>query len=251
MPAWNDLPVAGGPDRHEESYSRLLRVPRGFSIVGARVRGKKHKHEGTNCDDWFEFAVSGAWSIIAVADGAGARAFSRVGARESCESAVTSLSDRLAGHAICPRDAWTADTFARDPEDHSFLEPDLSFVQAALFDAMETAQIAVASAAARRETSREHEAILGRPIDVADLSSIFLLLAVHTVISFRDSEYSLILACQIGDGISAALFDNNALQLLGASDGGKYSGETAFLASTWSSSVGLKSTGGPIPASAP
>ena len=88
----------------------------------------------------------------------------------------------------------------------------------------------MASAAARRETSREHEALLGRPIDVADLSST-LLLAVHTVISFRDSEYSLILACQIGDGISAALFDNNALQLLGASDGGKYSGETAFLAS--------------------
>src|SRR4051794_10276990 len=75
VPAWNDMPVPDGPDRHDESSSRSLRLPREFSLVGARVRGKKHKHEGTNCDDWFEFAVSGAWTIIAVSDGAGSRPF--------------------------------------------------------------------------------------------------------------------------------------------------------------------------------
>jgi Protein phosphatase 2C len=226
---WRELPVRDGPDRHQESHRCSFRAPGGFCIVGSSVRGKKHKHEGANRDDWFEVALCGAWTIIAASDGAGSRAFSRVGARVSCDKAVSFLSERLADHMISPRDAWTAGTFARGAS-HAFLEPDLAFVQTALVDSIETAREAVASAASLRETSREHEAILGRSINGDDLSAT-LILAVHTIVTHRDVEYSLILACQIGDGISAALFSNDALQLLGTSDGGKYSGETAFLAS--------------------
>src|SRR5262249_28969779 len=53
---WKYLPPpAGEPDAHEESAARLATSPEGWPLLGARVRGKKHKHEGTHCDDWFEF----------------------------------------------------------------------------------------------------------------------------------------------------------------------------------------------------
>ena len=53
---------------------------------------KKHKHEGTHCDDWFDFATAGKWTILAVADGGGSYRFSRVGAQAAAEAVVRSLA---------------------------------------------------------------------------------------------------------------------------------------------------------------
>ena len=88
---WKYLPVPDEPDRHEESASCSGRSPEGMSIVGAQVRGVKHKHEGLNCDDWFEFKSVGPWTMIAVSDGAGSARFSRVGAEQACKAAVGRL----------------------------------------------------------------------------------------------------------------------------------------------------------------
>ncbi len=89
---WKYLPVPlSQPEPAPEYLSHFIRFP-GSRVVAARVRGKKHKHEGTNCDDWYEVANLGNITLIAVSDGAGSKKFSRIGARESCKAAVGYLS---------------------------------------------------------------------------------------------------------------------------------------------------------------
>ena len=85
---WKYLPVPENqPEPFPEYKTINLTLPE-FNIIGSRVRGKKHKHEGTNCDDWFEVANYGKIACIAVSDGAGSKKFSRIGAKISCMSAV-------------------------------------------------------------------------------------------------------------------------------------------------------------------
>src|SRR5207237_7970690 len=61
--AWKYLPPPNNePDPHAEYDARMGFSPEGWPILAARVRGKKHKHEGTHCDDWFEFATAGPWT---------------------------------------------------------------------------------------------------------------------------------------------------------------------------------------------
>jgi hypothetical protein len=212
---WKNIPVPEGPDNHTEYDSRAGRSPEGLPILGARVRGKKHKHEGTNCDDWFEFAVSGRWTLLAVADGAGSKKFSRVGAEVSCKAAVRHLAETL-------KDCAASGTIT---------DPDLSYVQEALHEAMRRGYAAVVSAANERAGSEAHRRILGRPLNVQDLSAT-LLLAAHMTGQYQDRPGSLVMACQVGDGMTAAVDATKfGLQLLGEADSGEYSGETEFLTS--------------------
>jgi hypothetical protein len=227
---WRYLPVPDDPDKHEEFDQRADVSPEGLKIIGARVRGKKHKHEGTNCDDWFEFANSGSWTIIAVSDGAGSKAFSRVGARESCETALKELSDALGERPLKARDDWSNATFKRDKESGVFVAEDLEHVQQALHEAMTKAYAVVAAKALELAESPAHEAVLGRKVVVDDLSGT-LLLAVHTTVTHEGMQRSFVMTCQIGDGMLAALTINGGLQLLGIPDSGEFAGQTEFLTS--------------------
>jgi hypothetical protein len=227
---WRYLPVPDDPDKHEEFDQRSSVSPEGLKIIGARVRGKKHKHEGTNCDDWFEFANSGSWTIIAVSDGAGSKVFSRVGAKESCETALKVLSDALGEQPLKARDDWSNATFKRDKESGVFVEEDLEHVQQALHDAMTKAYEAVAAKALEFAESPAHEAVLGRKVVVDDLSGT-LLLAVHTIVAHEGMQRSFVMTCQIGDGMLAALTINGGLTLLGIADSGEFAGQTEFLTS--------------------
>src|SRR5262249_14806159 len=94
-PQWKYIPVPDNePEKHDE-YATLSSTNDvdHTRLIAARVRGKKHKHEGTNCDDWFEVRTNKHWSLIAVADGAGSRKFSRVGAKASCQAAVECMTE--------------------------------------------------------------------------------------------------------------------------------------------------------------
>lgn len=92
---WRYRTVAeNGTELHTEYHCKHTRTGVG-EIIGARVRGKKHKHEGTNCDDWFETAVAEGCFIAVVADGAGSKQLSRIGARVSCEAAVEYLRNEI------------------------------------------------------------------------------------------------------------------------------------------------------------
>ena len=92
---WTYKPI---PDNEPEPYDEYItkrNVTNNIEITGARVRGKKHKHDGTNCDDWFEFDTVKGWTIIAVSDGAGSKKFSRIGAMESCKASIEFLKEKL------------------------------------------------------------------------------------------------------------------------------------------------------------
>lgn len=228
---WKWLPVPpDSPDNHDEAYQSALSSPGGLKLIGARVRGKKHKHEGTNCDDWFEFDVSGPWTIIAVSDGAGSKIFSRIGAKESCQAALSELKAALGEHVLQERDNWSGGTFKRDKKTGVFNAEDLEHVQEALHNAMAKAYEAVEKKAQALAESAPHEEFLGRKVVVDDLSGT-LLLAVHTTVLHEGAERSVVLTCQIGDGMLAAVSTNGGLQLLGIPDSGEFAGQTEFLTS--------------------
>jgi hypothetical protein len=225
---WKYVPVPDGPDKHEEFDCRSAVSPEGLRVIGARVRGVSHKHEGINCDDWFELEVSGPWTIIAVSDGAGSHQFSRVGARVSCQAAVAQLATTLKEHKLKPRDQWSSTTLKRDETNGVFAEADLEFVQGALHQALWASSRAVEAAATERADSSEHERLLGRQLVLNDLSAT-LLLAVHTTVRYKNTDYSFVLTCQIGDGMLAAVDRRGTLQLLGRPDKGDFRGQTDFL----------------------
>ena len=85
---WKYLPVPVNEPDPAPEYKISNAVYPGAAVIGARVRGKKHKHEGSNCDDWFESSCYEDVTFAAVSDGAGSKKFSRVGARESCRAAI-------------------------------------------------------------------------------------------------------------------------------------------------------------------
>lgn len=229
-PRWNYVPIPRDKDPapHDDSYHLPLVTPGGLKLLGARVRGKKHKHEGTNCDDWFEFLTVGPWTLIAVADGAGSHKFSRVGAKVACRAAVGSLQDRLQDHVLRPRTPWSAETFRRDEAGQAFAEPDLEIVQETLHRAMHAAYEAVAAATAERAAQLRYTELMGRNLILSDLSCT-LLLAVHATVLVKEGNWDFVMACQIGDGMSAAIYRNGTVGLLGEADSGEFSGQTKFL----------------------
>lgn len=231
-PQWKWLPVPDDPDKHSESDSREGLSPEGWSIIGARSRGKKHRHEGTNCDDWFEFDLVGPWAVLAVSDGAGSKKFSRVGAKAACEAAVGLLTAELKDCRIKPRDQWTSETFRQDEGKVFFAEEDLRAVQEALYRAMRAAYTALERERDSRLESAEHMTTLGRQIDLDDLSAT-LLLAVHARVDEDegDGARSFVLTCQVGDGMIAMIDGDGQLKLLGEPDSGEFAGQTDFLTS--------------------
>ena len=230
---WKYLPVPDDePDKHDEYSSKSRKSPDELNLIGARVRGKMHKHNGTNCDDWFEFDVSGDWAIIAVSDGAGSKKFSRVGAKVSCQAAVQYLVDALKSHKIKEFNT-TEDLSAAflRKADWSFKGENIEDVQKKLHEAIKAAYNAVEKKANEYRNSEHHKkAFENRELDIKDLSAT-LILAVHTTVRAGETNYNIILTCQVGDGMVAAVSGEGKLQLLGKPDIGEHGGETEFLTS--------------------
>jgi serine/threonine protein phosphatase PrpC len=227
---WHYKPIPGNePDAHLESDARQLTTSCGM-LVGARVRGKKSKHQGNNGDDWFEMAVTGKWTIIAVSDGAGSKRFSRVGARASCQKAVEYLEEKLANINLSQRTNWEKTTFEREQESKEFIEPDISELEKFLHGAVKTGYNAVVTAYDERKNDPHYLEILGRPLEFNDLSATFLI-AIHIPVVFKSYTYDFIMSCQVGDGMIAVVNTNGKATLLAVPDSGEFSGETDFLTS--------------------
>lgn len=64
-------------------------------VVGASKRGRSHAHGGKFRDDHLGARVAGAWNLLAVADGAGSAALSRLGSMLAVEAALASLESDL------------------------------------------------------------------------------------------------------------------------------------------------------------
>lgn len=233
-PLWNYNPVPDDPDKHDEHYSKSSTSDEGFKIIGARVRGKKHKHDGTNCDDWFEYKVSGSWTIIAVSDGAGSKKLSRVGAKLACETAAGYLFNKLERHKLDDRDIWNEVT--RNSSTGDYDQPDIEYVQTSIHDAMREAHEALNKKVDETKNYPEYFDYLGNRVpDIKDFSAT-LLIAVHTVVNHGKNPKSFVMTCQVGDGMIAAIATNselnrNELSLLAIPDTGSYGGETDFITS--------------------
>ena len=227
---WKYLPVPlSQPEPAPEYLSHFIRFP-GSRVVAARVRGKKHKHEGTNCDDWYEVANLGNITLIAVSDGAGSKKFSRIGARESCKAAVGYLSAAFKKvFADNPR-LW--DVLGRELSDPKCMEACgilAGVVQGSVLKAIEAVEAAYYSRAA----DPAYRDVLGRELQFKDLSAT-LLLAVLIPIKEGAKEH-LAVTCQVGDGMIALINTegdfSTSVKLMGVADSGDYSGETEFLTS--------------------
>lgn len=215
------------PEPHEE-YTASEYAFDGIRIIGARVRGKKHKHDGTNCDDWFEFGNVGEWTVLAVSDGAGSKKYSRIGAKESCRAAVAGLREYLS-----VTDEDMKEKLSLPLDNQGFMEG-CSHYASVLQDVIIKANEAVAEAFEERRTKNEYSELLGRELEFKDFSGTFLI-CIAIPVTVEDHKELFAVSCQIGDGIICSVDRNadfdKALRILGQPDSGKYSGETDFLTS--------------------
>lgn len=226
---WRYRTVAeNGTELHTEYHCKHTRTGVG-EVIGARVRGKKHKHEGTNCDDWFETAVAEGCFIAVVADGAGSKQLSRIGARVSCEAAVEYLRNEIP--EMFSRDRGLRAKLAGDMSGEEFLGACGEF--AALIRKSAVAAFdAVIQKLGSLYSDGSYVRALGRNPTLADMGSTFLA-AVAVPVEVNGERQRFVVTLQIGDGCICAI-DTRAehskcLRLMGEADSGAYSGETEFL----------------------
>ena len=227
---WKYLPIPGNePEPYPETINGTVNFP-GSTVIAARVRGKKHKHDGTNCDDWYELAHLDDITFAAVSDGAGSKKFSRIGARESCKATVQYLVRSFAG-LFSDKSGIKKDIALplEDPRCGDACGMLAALVQQSVIKAYD----AVEAAFQARKDNPAYSSVLGRPLEFRDFSGT-LLVAVIIPVSKETKEH-LIISCQIGDGMIAILnskggFDKS-LRLMGIPDSGEYSGQTDFLTS--------------------
>lgn len=220
--------VNDGTEMHTEFHQKHSDT--GFAdITGARVRGKKHKHEGSNSDDFFETAYTNDCAIAVVCDGAGSKPLSRIGSRVSSETAARYLKESL------------AKLFTDMPAIKDGLCADLSsteFMAACGRIAPLVQQSAREALEAQKKTLDElsndenYEKALGRKPVLSDLYTTFL--AAVVVPLEIDGKKECFLACvQIGDGCICAIDSSenseHCLKIMGEADSGAFSGETDFL----------------------
>ena len=226
---WQYHPVPQDePDAAPEYKTEEKRIGMA-EFVAARVRGKKHKHEATNCDDWFAVAAVGDIAVLAVSDGAGSKRFSRVGARAASEAAVGSIYEQL--RTLDAASAKNRAAFALPMEEAAFGEA-CAGLGAALHAGVLDARRAVLAAFHERCGQEAYTKLLGRDLALSDFAATLL---VTVAVPVPELGEVLVLSCQVGDGMTCAIDTHapygNAVKLLGKPDSGDFSGETDFLTS--------------------
>ncbi|MCD7800760.1 MAG: protein phosphatase 2C domain-containing protein [Ruminococcus sp.] len=197
-------------------------------IVSSRVRGKKHKHNATNCDDYFKFSLVGNCCIVGVSDGAGSKAYSRVGAKEVTTSYVSAMSSAV---ETLLKDSSFLEGLSY-PVTDSLFNKSCSRVALELQNAVKSAYSSLVSKFDDISKDENYSKPLGRKLSINDLSCT-LLSAVIIPIETKVGIETFIATLQIGDGLICSIDANQpfdtATKILGASDSGSFSGETEFI----------------------
>ncbi|MGN0537629.1 MAG: PP2C family serine/threonine-protein phosphatase [Acutalibacteraceae bacterium] len=227
---WKYLPVPETMPEPSPEYKNDTVIFPKSRVTAARVRGKKHKHEGSNCDDWYEIANFEDITFIAVSDGAGSKKYSRIGARVSCKAAVGYLLKSIGEQVI------------KNPDFRKSLslplsEPSCAAVCRMLAEMVQQAAVkgfkAVESAYYERFADKNYYQDLKRSLQINDFSATLLLTAVIPI--SEETKEVLVITCQVGDGMAALVNTNGefetAIRLMGAAESGAFSGETVFLTS--------------------
>ncbi|MDE7193304.1 MAG: protein phosphatase 2C domain-containing protein [Oscillospiraceae bacterium] len=217
-----------GTEQHSEYHEKRVKAP--FAeIIGARVRGKKHKHDGTNCDDYFETALTEDCAISVVCDGAGSRTLSRIGARVSAETAAGYLKSSLT--ELFGKEADLKSKLSADMNAPEFMEG-CGMIAALVRDSAREAFAAQQNELKKLSVDEKYTKALGRPAVISDLSCTFLA-AVVVPLEINGARQALTVSVQIGDGcictIDSRAGSESCLRLIGEADSGKFSGETDFI----------------------
>ncbi len=217
-----------GTEQHSEFHQKRIEKPYG-EIVAARVRGKKHKHEGTNCDDFFECAMTDDFAICVVCDGAGSKRLSRIGARVCSETAVSFLKEVLEQMFVAFPEVKAG--LAADMQSAEFMDSCTKIVMQ-LQESVRKGFEAQKQKLSEIENDEAYISALGRSPVLSDLSATFLA-AVVIPLEIGGKRSSFMASVQIGDGCICAI-DSSAdaehcFKLMGEADSGKFSGETDFI----------------------
>lgn len=220
--------VDDGTEQHSEYHEKRIKAP--FAeIIGARVRGKKHKHDGTNCDDYFETALTEDCAISVVCDGAGSRTLSRIGARVCAETAAGFLKNSLT--ELFKNESGLKAKLSADMSTPEFMEG-CGMIAALVRDSAREAFAAQQNELKKLSEDEKYTKALGRPAAISDLSATFLA-AVAVPLYVNGARQTLTVSVQIGDGcictIDSEANAENCLRLIGEADSGKFSGETDFI----------------------
>jgi len=227
---WKYNPVpTDEPEPFEEYISKKISLENNI-VFGARVRGKKHKHDGSNCDDWFEIENIGKISIVAVADGAGSKKFSRIGAMESCKSSVNYIKDNINKNL---KEETFLKKLSSNIKSEEFVSS-CSILANIIQNAVIVAYEAVEKAFEERKAKYDYLKLIDRDMQFKDFSGT-LLLAIIIPVLVNENEEKLIVSFQIGDGMIVAINKDanyeGCINILGNIDSGEFSGETDFLTS--------------------
>ena len=226
---WKYRPIKDdGLEKHDESHTKHTLTENG-EIIGARVRGKKHKHDGTNCDDWFETAVTDGCFIAVVSDGAGSKQLSRTGAKMCCDGAASYLKRELS--ALLKAEPSLKNDLAGEMSGAEFMAA-CGKIAPLVQNAARYSFDNIINHLRGIYADERYIAALGRAPELSDLSSTYLA-AVVIPLETANGKESFIATAQIGDGCICAINteadSDKCLKLLGEADSGKYSGETQFL----------------------
>jgi len=221
------------PDNEPESFPEYITCYEKYDaseIVGARVRGKKHKHEGSNCDDWFEIGASGSITFIAVSDGAGSKKYSRIGAKSACKAAVGYM--KMIFDDLHHSDSDFLSSLSL-PADDEKCTANYKKIAGIVHESMNVAYRAVESSLYKRYADKRYSDVIKRDIMLSDFSTT-LLIAVCIPLLTNEKE-KIVISCQIGDGaivlIDTKGYFDDSVKLMGEADSGDFSGETDFLVS--------------------
>ncbi|MBQ8569707.1 MAG: protein phosphatase 2C domain-containing protein [Oscillospiraceae bacterium] len=205
----------------------------GISVIAARVRGKMHKHDGSNCDDWYEYDFGGGMAFAAVSDGAGSKLYSRIGSKTACITAVQTMKEQFTEY-------FANNPMALSSAAKPFTDPSFTKVCTALAGLIQNSAISAAKAVVSvfedMKNDKELTEAAGRELTLSDFACTLLITAVIPVIAEESGRReSLILSVQIGDGMTASVNSEaaapSAISLLGEPDSGEFSGETDFITS--------------------
>ncbi len=230
--------IDDGTEMHGEFHEKFSKTAFG-NIIGARVRGKAHKHNGTNCDDYFETAFTKDFAAAVVCDGAGSQRLSRIGSRVSAENAAGYLKTKLS--ELFSKDASIKDRLCADISSEEFMSACGSIALLVQNSAKEALK-AQNDELLRLENDESYLNVLGRKPVISDMSTTFLAAVVVPL----DGGKGRFTACvQIGDGCICALdtkeSGERSVKLLGEADSGKFSSETVFLSQNTVSDAAIAS----------
>ncbi|MBK6737838.1 MAG: protein phosphatase 2C domain-containing protein [Haliea sp.] len=181
------------------------------TIVAVSKRGRSHAHEGKFREDDFRIVRSetSGWIIVAVADGAGSAAKSRLGSKIAVNTAVDVLLEKLNGPDGQILEEFVASWQRGEASEESVVSVGLYAVLGiAVFEACK---------ALEAEAS-----ICGVP--AKELSTTLLITA------YKPTDFGHVFATYwVGDGGVGVYLKNGDVRLLGKVDSGEFAGQTRFL----------------------